>query len=98
MHLHFPSSPADLKKAADEFYALTNGALPGVVSALDGIAIEIQRPRKSEHPRPKRFYNRKGFFALVLQACCDARLRFTFAGIDCYGSTHDSEAFKKSEL
>ena len=98
LKLEFPTEPAHLKKLADEFYALTNGAMPGVVGALDGIAIEITRPTKAEHPRPKRFFNRKGFYALVLQAVCDANLKFTFAGIDCYGSTHDSEAFQKSDL
>ena len=38
------------------------------------------------------------FFAVVLQAFCDADRRFTFASVKCPGSTHDSVAWAMTKL
>ncbi len=53
-------------------------ALHGCVGALDGIAIQIQLPNTREAPNTSTYYNRKGFFAIAVQAVCDANYRFTY--------------------
>ena len=45
----------------------------GCVGALDGIAIPLEKPRHV--PNPASFYNRKGYYALLVQAVVDARCR-----------------------
>ena len=66
------------------------------VGAVDGIAIEIDKPT-SEYG-PKKFSNRKGFYAIVCQGLCDASCRFLLFDASCPGSTHDSVAFANTPL
>jgi hypothetical protein len=63
--------------------------LSGCVGALDGIAIKIQEPCRGSMPNPSTYFNRKGVFALSVQAMCDNRYCFTFASAISPGSTHD---------
>jgi hypothetical protein len=78
----------------------TRGRSPisGCVGCLDGIAIKIMEPSAATTPNPSTYYNRKGFFALNVQAVCDSDSRFTFGSAMCPGSTHDSTAFAVSAL
>jgi hypothetical protein len=46
----------------------------------------------------RRFYCRKGFFAINLQAICDSRRRFLDASMRCPGSVNDSLAFGFSTM
>jgi hypothetical protein len=72
--------------------------LSGCCGAIDGLAVRISEPRSAEIPNPSSYYNRKGFFAVVVQAMCDASYRFTFVSAISPGSTHDSAAFAMSSL
>lgn len=95
--LHFPIDDEDrLKVFADDFQRIRTNALWGCVGAVDGIAIEIIRPQGVDNS--KSYYNRKGFFALPMQAMVDAHYRFTFASMKTTGSTHDSVGFAVSAL
>lgn len=67
--------------------------LKGCVGALDGIAIRIRNPRASDCINPATYYHRKGYFAIPVQAICDAKYRFVFFSAKCAGPTHDSVAF-----
>lgn len=60
--------------------ALSQGILDGVVAAGDGLAVAIREPRSSDlDGRPVHIYrNRKGFFALIVQAFCDSYCRFVY--------------------
>ena len=64
------------------------------VGAVDGLAIEIQKPPSSFGP--KAYSNRKGFFAINCQAICDAQNRFLLFDCQSPGSTHDSLAFSRT--
>ena len=66
------------------------------VGALDGLAIEIQKP--TSEFSPKQFSNRKGFYAICCQAVCDAQNRFLLFDCSSPGSTHDSVAFSRTPL
>lgn len=81
------------------FSSRSGGVLTGCVGALDGMAVCIRKPRIDEcGGKPWHYYNRKGFYALNLQAICDANKRFLYLSIRCPGSTHDSTAFDVSAL
>ena len=95
--LVFPyTDAAALTKISEGFQSRRNNPLPGCVGALDGIAIEILRPSQAVCSDSQSHYNRKGFFAIPLQAMCDHEYRFLFASAKCTGSTHDSLCFDVS--
>jgi nuclease HARBI1 len=78
----------------------TRGRSPiyGCAGAIDGIAIKIVEPWAGTTANSSTYFNRKGFFALNVQAMCDCDYKFTFASALCPGSTHDSTAFAVSSL
>jgi hypothetical protein len=71
---------------------------PGCVGALDGIAIWILKPWLFFDGCPMTYYNRKGFFALNVQAICDSNYRFLWMSAKARGSSHDSTAWMLSDL
>jgi hypothetical protein len=87
-----------LHKTSVGFSRHGRSPLSGCVGALDGIAIKIQEPCRGSVPNPSTYFNRKGFFALSVQAMCDSRYCFTFASAISPGSTHDSTSFAMSSL
>jgi len=74
----------------------TNPLADRCVAAVDGLAIEIQRPGKEY--APAQYANRKGFYAISCQGVCDAQRRFVAFDCNSPGSTHDSMAFGKTNL
>ncbi len=66
------------------------------VAAVDGIAIEIEKPQ--EYYGPLQYRNRKGFYAIVCQGVCDANYHFLLLDCSSPGSIHDSVAFAKTSL
>ena len=78
--------------------AKSSANLRGCVAAVDGMAIKIEAPDISQDARPARFYCRKGFFSLNLQAVCDSSRKFLAAYIDCPGSVNDALAWKYTNL
>jgi hypothetical protein len=92
------NNAAYLDEASMAFSRNGQSALSGCVGTLDGIAIKIQEPCRGSVADPSTCFNRKGFFALCVQAMCDSRYCFTFASAIFPGSTHDSTAFAMSSL
>jgi hypothetical protein len=78
----------------------TGGRSPicGCAGAIDGIAIKIVEPWAGTTANSSSYLDRKGFFALNVQAMCDCNYRLTFASALCPGSTHVSTAFAVSSL
>jgi len=58
-----PSSLAECQRLSELFRRGGRNPLKGSASALDGLAIKIQRPRLSDVPNPIGYYNRKGIFS-----------------------------------
>ena len=94
----FPRTAAEFKESAVRFACSRsfNNPLPGCIAALDGIAIALARPRRIYNP--SLFYNRKGYYAIPVQAMVDSDCRFLCISILCVGSTHDSLAFDVSHM
>jgi len=83
---------------AESMFIRSKQTVAKCIGALDGMCVRIYRPREREVGNPLHFLNRKGFFGINLQAICNAERKFIWFGMDAAGGTHDSLAFKLSEL
>ena len=63
----------------------------GCIGALDGLSMKIEAPHSVDNPL--KYYCRKLFYAVSVQAVCDANRRFTYMSMRCPGSVHDSTAW-----
>jgi DDE superfamily endonuclease len=70
----------------------------GFIAALDGIEIAIRCPTAAESADARKYFNRKGFFAISVQAAVSASYRVTFLSAKHAGSTHDSTSFTSTVL
>mmetsp|Transcript_14354 Transcript_14354/g.21806 ORF Transcript_14354/g.21806 Transcript_14354/m.21806 type:complete len:463 (+) Transcript_14354:336-1724(+) len=70
-----------------------NQAIKGCVGAIDGLLIKIRRPSNKDSSNVKKFYCRKSFYALNMQAIVDADGRFLACDISCAGSANDVVAW-----
>jgi hypothetical protein len=87
---------ASLQAISEGFQRKSNGVVRGCIGALDGICIQIRRPAACFGP--SKYYCRKGFYSMNVQALCDADRRFRFVSVMAPGSSHDSTAFRFSWL
>lgn len=69
-----------------------------IIGALDGWVVTISKPKITETKIPRKYCNRKFFFAIVLQAAVSVDYRFVFVTSTHAGGTHDSTAFQASSL
>nr|CAH7714787.1 unnamed protein product [Callosobruchus chinensis] len=90
IYLSTPTSDA-WKNIAEEFLGRWN--FPHTIGAIDGKNVHIQCPINTGST-----YNYKGYFSIVLLACCDADYKFTWVDIGAYGSEHDASIFRRSEM
>lgn len=82
----------DWLEKSHEFARNTN--FPNCLGAIDGKHIRIKKPDGSG----SLFYNYKSFFSIVLMAVVDADYLFTCIDVGAYGSSNDSNVFKKSNF
>jgi hypothetical protein len=71
-NIKFPSTEYECQAASEGFQRLRNSPFYGVIGAIDGIAVAIRAPSPSECPNPRSIFNRKGFFAINVQAVVGA--------------------------
>ncbi|XP_031358966.1 putative nuclease HARBI1 [Photinus pyralis] len=85
--------PSQNEKVEIETHFRNNG-FPGVIGAIDGSHIKIDKPSKD----PDSYINRKGYYSIQLQVVCDhqRKIRDIFVGYP--GSVHDSRVFRVSPL
>ena len=67
---------------------------PQCAGAIDGSHIPILAP--TEHRND--YYNRKGWYSMVLQAVCDHRYRFWDIEVGWPGRAHDARVFANSDM
>lgn len=91
--IKFPLSSDDRRAVMVGFHNIQG--CPGVVGAIDGCHIRIANPGGAN---AVRFINRKGFYSLNCQLCCNHRMIFTNVVSRWYGSAHDSRIFEESLL
>jgi hypothetical protein len=98
LNIKFPIDNLELLKGSSIEFSRGRSPFTGCAGALDGIAIKIVEPCAANGANNATYYNRKGLFALCIQAVCDFEYMFTFVSSQCPGSTHDSVAFSVSGL
>jgi len=70
----------------------------GLVTVIDGLAVRVRHPYKSESEKPRDYCYRKGGFAVIVMAGADVNGRFTFASCKHSGSTNDCIAWETTAL
>jgi hypothetical protein len=89
------SEPAVQQAARASFRRKPGGAeFDGAIMAIDGVCLRIVAPSTNA----SQYYNRKGYFALNMQAGVDGDARFLWTSIITSGGTHDALAFACSPL
>ena len=81
-----------LQEVIDGFEGRTG--FPQVVGAIDGTHIPILRPQHSASD----YYNRKGFYSIIMQAVVDFRGLFMDVNIGWPGKVHDARVFANSSF
>jgi hypothetical protein len=69
--------------------------MKGCIGALDGMSLKIEAPSRCDNPL--KFFCRKHFYAVSMQAICDADRRFLYFSMRAAGSVHDSLAWSVAE-
>jgi hypothetical protein len=81
----FPATVEYAEKKEEVWQRLRGSPLYGIISALDGIAVEIRYPTAVDCSIPTSYYNRKGFYVV----CEQATILANYNG--CFPSTKHSE-------
>ena len=81
-----------LREIVGEFENLWG--FPQVVGAIDGSHIPVLKPKES----PSDYYNRKGFYSILVQAVVDSRGRFLDVTIGWPGKVHDARVLVNSNF
>jgi hypothetical protein len=85
-----------LASMAQAFTKSRRSPLFGCIGALDRILIPIQKP--PDHLSPRKYFCRKGYYAIPLQVVFDSSYRFLFLSGRAASATHDSLAYSASIL
>jgi len=88
----FPNTELEVNEITSEFRRI--GRIPNIIGAIDGSHIPIKAP----HLFPVDYFNRKGFYSIVLQAVVDHNKKFLDICVGWPGSTHDSRILINSNL
>jgi hypothetical protein len=93
--IDFPVDANSLKKLAIDFQSKSSmGVLDGCVGALDGWLCRIKVPTAKDTANIAAYFS--GHYqhhGVNVQACCDARCKFTYLSVRSPGGTGDSRAF-----
>ncbi|KAM3849816.1 uncharacterized protein ACN63O_020435 [Diretmus argenteus] len=87
-----PPSGAELRAIMQAFRDKWH--FPQVARAIDGTHIGIKAPSDT----PTDYYNRKGFFSVLMQGVVDHRMMFWDVNIGYSGKVHDARVFVNSSL
>ena len=93
-----PWDIVNCKRLAEKIFKRSQQTISRCIGALDGMCVIINKPRDSDVDNPLHYLNRKGFFYINLQAICDVDRKFFWYKMDTTRGTHDSLAFKLSDL
>ena len=90
-YIKFPSGD-DFDRVADEFK--TKWGVPQCIGAVDGCHIPICAPNEQHTD----YYNRKGWYSMIVEGLVDVHYCFLNVCIGWPGSVHDARVFGHSNL
>ena len=90
-YVHIPQDSV-LQEIVDGFHS--RWGFPQTIGAIDGTHIPILRPVESAAD----YYNRKGYYSVLMQALVDFRGIFMDINIGWPGKVHDARVFSNSSL
>jgi len=90
-YIHFPSGE-DFDNIVDTFRS--KWGVPQCVGAIDGCHIPIASPAMNRTD----YYNRKGWYSMILQGVVDHSYRFIDINVVWPGSVHDARVFSHSSI
>ena len=90
-YVHFPKGTR-LCEIVDRFEVCWD--FPQVAGAIDGTHIPVIRPQDN----PSDYYNRKGFYSIIMQAVVDFRGLFLDTYIGWPSKVHDARVFSNSSI
>ena len=88
-YIKFPENDAEYLAAMATFQCRQ---IPNCVGAIDGSHIRILRPTECSTD----FYNRKGYYSILLQGICDGDGKFLSVSCGYPGSIHDARMLRRS--
>lgn len=88
--------PNAQQKEITRIHFLNTKKFPGVIGAVDGTHIEIDRPNHKDDP--DSYYTRKKRFAIHVQGVVDHTKKFIHIFLGYPGSVHDARVFRESDL
>ena len=88
----------ELHLISEAFGESSSGTFIGCFGALDGLAVRIECPSSNVVPDPSAYFCRKNIYALNVQAICNKSKVFLWFSSGHKGSTHDSLAFRETDL
>ncbi len=88
----FPTSPAEIGRAREEFFQIPNGGFPSVIGCIDCTHAKIIAPNEDEFA----YINRKNFHSMNIQGICSANRKFINIVARFPGSVHDARVFSDS--
>ena len=90
-YIHFPIGE-ELDNLVDTFRS--KWGVPQCIGAIDGCHIPIASPAMNRTD----YYNRKGWYSMILQGVVDHSYRFIDVNIGWPGSVHDARVFSHSSI
>jgi hypothetical protein len=104
-NISWPSTEEAFRKLSDEWSKINIDKrgfdlMPGTIAAGDGIAVKTIKPTDEDRGNIplSAFKNRKGYFALIVQAFCDAFCKFLSFEVGWPGATPDVTCHLQSRL
>ena len=90
-YIHFPTGD-NIDELVDTFKSKWN--IPQCVGAIDGCHIPVASPAMNHTD----YYNRKGWYSIVLQGVGDHSYQFIDINVGWPGSVHDARVFSQSSI
>lgn len=88
-YIKFPETDVDIAATMKTF---ETKPLPNCVGAIDGSHIKVIRPNECATD----YYNRKGYYSILVQSICDGNGKFLSVSCGHPGSIHDARMMRRS--
>jgi DDE superfamily endonuclease len=96
--IEFTTTESACMQAAKVFQESRESPMFGIITALDGFSVAIEFPKLRDVQDPRKYFNRKGFYSICVQAAVGADYRINYVSAIHAGSTHDSTAYQSTAL